>query len=1026
MALIRITNPNELRGAHIVLLAVILLALAGCCLLTSAGKPAVLPDGAVEWHPDSLLLALVEILDLQYAQPTPNGVAIKGLVHGAASGVALLIAALGLIAWARAETQHSAIDTVYEAAPAASLSSGGPQPLARRQLNPVRTAQGLWLAFLLWSFASVYWSDAPAYAHGGACLIAIQSFWAFALAFGLNRRAAVLAGHLLVAVLTATAALAIAYHAQRNPTLRASYPVGNPIFLASCLLPGIVVALVTLVMGAVGAVRGAAKRGLLSASFAAAALVLLVWAFWLTRSRGPALGLMLALVMLSGCIVPRRWRKPFIIGAIGGIVLLSAYLLSQRFAASATGRSASMRLRLYTWPYAFDLFQQHPLRGWGQGAFCMKGDALAIPDVENDPGPLEDWIANAHNEWLEIAAELGSVGLVLVMAVLLLTILGAVQALPRLPTRCHQAMTVALSAALVGIIAAECFGVALRFEGLPLIYFTLVGLLWALAKPEPTALLGALGRHRALQVIGALAALALCVFAVETSRRDFAAARAAYDVPQAINTGDFEAAESRATQAFTDRIVPQRKLIAHRLLAESRLHIARHLQEKYLQRLALAQQAGGIDAQARSEADVSRHACETLLDAGETVLVDLQAVAPTVPRLGRIAADFRQLRMTFAEVDGDASAFALHRQAAAHALRTEIARRPFDTDLAARYVILDLGRIPTAEAFSLLARPLRHERPESLYVDALNLILASAPEAQSLFALFDRLVDAPPPPDPAEWPDRWAPELLRLGALASYAEPDYARALRYLNSALAYYELLGPEATLARAACIAELAEVQFYADPENPQAALATAQRAMDAAPQSENGRLLVEQLAARQIDYHLAAGDEDSARMILAARAPGITDPEIDRELANRYVRIAYRLLDTGQARFPEKIAQWSERALALAPEFAPSWFLVGDIALRRGDAKRTQEAARSALEYGGDPESVLALLERACAALPDSAPLKEMRDQLQTQLYGAPAPPDAVAPPAAGAPPEAPALSTNGPAAVASTPDAASNGL
>jgi hypothetical protein len=45
MGLVRIIHPHELRGSHVLLLALFAVALAGVCLLTSAGKPAVLPDG---------------------------------------------------------------------------------------------------------------------------------------------------------------------------------------------------------------------------------------------------------------------------------------------------------------------------------------------------------------------------------------------------------------------------------------------------------------------------------------------------------------------------------------------------------------------------------------------------------------------------------------------------------------------------------------------------------------------------------------------------------------------------------------------------------------------------------------------------------------------------------------------------------------------------------------------------------------------------------------------------------------------
>ncbi|HRX84291.1 MAG TPA: O-antigen ligase family protein [Phycisphaerae bacterium] len=979
MALIRIEKSDEIRPSHIVMLAVVVLALAGNCLLTSAGKPAMLPDGAVEWAPNSLLLAIVEILDLQYAQPTPNGVAIKGLVEGVAAGVALLIAAIGLVAWARAEAGREA-DVVEQVADGDVELA--PESLVRRQLNPVRTAQALMLLYLAWSFASIWWSDAPQFARGGAILLAIQTAWAFALAFGLNRRAAVYAGYCLLAVLVVTAGLAIVYQRLRNPTLRASYPVGNPLFLASCLLPGVAIAVAALVGGGGDVSHGARSRGLIKILLCGGALVVLAWATYLTHSRGPAVGLLVAFMVLVLLAVGRRVRIVFGAMFLVGLVVLGAYLYHQRSATSKTGRSESMRLRLYAWPYALDLFQQQPLLGIGQGGYTLQADVHAIQDVENDPAPLEYRVAHAHQEWLEVAADLGTVGLVLILGSLGLTVLAAVRALPQMRKRGERAMAVALIGALVGLVAAECFGVGLRHVGLPIVYFTIIGLLWSLASPVPAKTLAALGRSTVACVGCIVLAAVVCIVSIEMSRRDFAAARAAHDVPAALQQDDLEQAEQLAIRAYTDRLSPMRKLTAQRLLVNTRLQIASALQQRYRRQLGLLNAAQNEDPRLKALADQYRKACEQQLDLGEATLADMVAVAPSMFYSGSIMQAFMELRSVFAAIDGDAQAMTKYRMAAAAALRNELARRPFDADLAARYVMVDFDQLQTSDMITLLARPLRLQRPQSIYLDVLRRMLATG-GAQMYFARFDHLAELPVPQDRVNWPDPWVPETLRLGSIMAYLQADYARATHYLQAALPYYAALDGEALLAHASTYAELADMQFNAAPQDVTPAIDSAQQALKIAPNSEAGRQLTAQVAVRLVLYHLAAGHEEFARKIYRDRVPDITAEQLDAEIADRYVQLAFAVYDAAWANCPDKLAAWSQRALELAPEDSGPWFLSAELALSRRDAAGVVAGVKSVLKYDGDPQDALALLERALTVMPGDADLQKLHDQLRAAL-------------------------------------------
>ena len=155
----------------------------------------------------------------------------------------------------RAGEEESAEDITIE------QTTDQPSPTAepakkKTHLGMVSAAQLMLVAFGIWSFAGVFWSDAPDYALGGTILLGIQIFWAFALGLILNRTAARAVAYILLAVCALTAVMAISYHGVRSPVLRASYPIGNPLMLAACLIPGVLVAVAVVASAVRTSVRG--------------------------------------------------------------------------------------------------------------------------------------------------------------------------------------------------------------------------------------------------------------------------------------------------------------------------------------------------------------------------------------------------------------------------------------------------------------------------------------------------------------------------------------------------------------------------------------------------------------------------------------------------------------------------------------------------------------------------------------------------------------------------------------------------
>ena len=144
--------------------------------------------------------------------------------------------------------------------------------------------------------------------------------------------------------------------------------------------------------------------------YALSALPILVVSLLAAGSRGPVLGVLFGLLALFALALrDRARRRRLVLVAIGG---LGAFLLVQQlvpgqsiqraFSVVVSGGSAvSANGRLELWSQAYDLFLESPLFGIGTGGFSGVTAAFY-----------------PHNLFLEVAVELGVVGLALLIAVL--------------------------------------------------------------------------------------------------------------------------------------------------------------------------------------------------------------------------------------------------------------------------------------------------------------------------------------------------------------------------------------------------------------------------------------------------------------------------------------------------------------------------------------------------------------------------------------------------------------------------------
>jgi len=262
-----------------ILLVTVALTLAGVCWLISSSQGA--EAGHIPWRSGSLLRAVTTLMALNFEYPTPRGVEVKWLIQSLGAAVGLLVATT---AWyVRRQDQN-----YIEATPTTDTRpADGPRGLRHRP--PWDLAQLLLLGFTGWMFLSAVWSPWPEAARGEGVRQLIFVVWAVALGRTLGRRGVRQSAMIMVVVLAFTAVIGIWYYYERNPQQRLKFPIGNPIFMAACLLPGITLilwagwaAIVHRIRTAAPVTAGPAWRPWLLAVGGVIALVVLLKALQLT------------------------------------------------------------------------------------------------------------------------------------------------------------------------------------------------------------------------------------------------------------------------------------------------------------------------------------------------------------------------------------------------------------------------------------------------------------------------------------------------------------------------------------------------------------------------------------------------------------------------------------------------------------------------------------------------------------------------------------------------------------------------
>jgi O-antigen ligase/tetratricopeptide (TPR) repeat protein len=1009
-----------LRTHHVVLLFLLALVLAGNSFLTSSGHGQ--GEGAIPWSPDSLLQPLTEALNLRYAFPTPLGVEIKSWVFGAGTAALMIVAVIGwYVICARADRQQGLAEVSAEAqAPAAPDSPEGASDKSKILAANMPALAGAQLMFgilVAYSFLSANWSVAWDISLGGSVVLACQFAWAVALGRGLSPRAARVGARILVAVMVLTAGLAIWYFYERNPNFRAKYPLGNPLFLAVVLLPAILLGICE-IGGHVHAMlrRRARPRVWISIVGGLIALVALVWCLTLTGTRPPAdaglvarikimamagsraalLGLFFGVLAIPFWLLHKRGRVILTAAGVLAIVLVVVVMVPRWETVSQFGRGATVRLRLYAWSYALKMVQQRSLTGVGQGGYSLIADGpeLAGRDAITDPLAMRGTLAHAHNEWIETWADLGTIGLAFLVAGYLLTFLAGAGAIRRMRRLTDRWMLAGLMAALLAMGVEEFASVALRVPGLPAVYFTVLGLIWAMSREEDADEAAGCRRPapvvRKLVVVGVVGA-ALCLAALYY--RDWSGARAQYETPQAFDQSRYADAVQAAEFAAAARLEPHRKLEARVRLARTYSAVADVYVGRADQRAARAR-AGEIQAEtAQQLIDEDLALAEGPLAKGLDLTQKLRdGFAIGYADLGMIEADLCHLLLASAALQGKSRPDLADelRVRATRALQAELLRNHFFEPLVLRYLGLAVG-IPVAEQIEVLCGPLRGSTASpSLYAAAQQLSF-QPPFGQTLGFLLSRAEEDLRGGDPMRWKYVFSPEVCRIAAALEGRADHLDSALILLDRAVELYSQ-GRNAELlcmCRAQTLIERAWFTFLVDPLQPAEAIQISEAAVHTVPPIGEADLYRSPMYAQLVTLGVAAGDEDKARAWAERLYPDLDD-ETFRVMVGTDAAIVADLLM--RKNLPQAL-DFVEQSRRLAPDVPRAMWTDARWAFRQGDYERVIAILNRLLELD-DPRRVAIFLDAAVHQRPDVEALSDYYERLIAEGR-IPAPPTATAP-------------------------------
>jgi hypothetical protein len=517
------------------------------------------------------------------------------------------------------------------------------------------------------------------------------------------------------------------------------------------------------------------------------------------------------------------------------------------------------------------------ITGHGAGAYPRFADQLSVGDRMIDPGAfMGENIGHAHNELFEVFTELGLVLGVLFVAGHVATVLAGFTLIRANLSAQRRWMLTGLVASVVGLLADSMFGVGLRLPGMPALFFTLLGALWAASRSVSREAGPALATpHQrsaavARRYVTAIVSFAAALLALNAALRNWIGVLAEQSAIATAAKGDLGAALAKTRAAERLLLDPIRILAAHDRGVHLEVQLAREAMDRW--RAGWAGAATSAAAQPPSTAaTLENQDWQKAIGMSEQALRSAEQLRSRAPAFGRSAVYKALAAELVAHLYRDVSPEQAKRwlMEAWSAWRSRQEQRPYELQ-----TLFALCRYPDPlpRRVELLRNALRAPVSETDWFppprwhELLTELSAQPDFASAMTVLALNAGPFDPKSDLNVLVLSFAPETHRLVAAWMAMNGDFADAEASAAQAVTLYRSMRGRFPELYSVALAEQAEYANRSDPSRPERAIELARAALEALPriQAQKFAELSGPFRERLARYLVAAGREREAAAV------------------------------------------------------------------------------------------------------------------------------------------------------------------
>lgn len=213
------------------------------------------------------------------------------------------------------------------------------------------------------------------------------------------------------------------------------------------------------------------------AAVSAAFLISMVSLF-LTRSRGSWLAFVIALLVL-GWIKSKKLFAVIVVLLMIGFMMLPLTVKQGIYELGDLSEGTSWE-RLMLWKGAVNMIKVHPVLGFGVNTYSRNFPAYKPPEYPD--------VRYAHNSYLQMASEIGVVGLVLFLIFLASVFWISIRRMKEMEDPERKNFVLGLSAGLIGFAANSAVDTHLYSVTLSVMFYLLMGFCFSVSSGDPSQL----------------------------------------------------------------------------------------------------------------------------------------------------------------------------------------------------------------------------------------------------------------------------------------------------------------------------------------------------------------------------------------------------------------------------------------------------------------------------------------------------------------------------------------------------------